>query len=313
MARTGWFGRLFVLLLAIVAVVAVFLAVVRPWYLTWGASADERMRLLPGDDIVPGTASQQTRAITIEAPAAAIWPWLAQTGQDRGGFYSFDLLENLVGCEMPTTDVLRAEAQRWTVGDKLWMYPPDKAGGMGFATLRVYEPGRAMGFGTRIVGTPLEAPENGSWSFILEPIDPDTTRLLIRGRGEPRRSLLGTAFDAGVFEPIHFMMERRMMIGLKQLAETGTRRRELNNIHIAYFVIAGTLALISALFVLLRRRWQMPLVAFLASAAVFQILTLGQPPLLLGLLLVVANAALVGRSGRRGVAMSRAAAVGLSR
>jgi hypothetical protein len=197
---------------------------------------------------------------------------------------------------MPTEDLLREELQQWEIGDKLWMYPPDKAGGVGFATLRVHQPGRAMGFGTRVVGTTLDEPENGSWSFILEPVDDHSTRLLIRGRGEPRRSLLGVAFDQAIFEPIHFMMERRMMIGLKQLAETGTRHRAWNNVHIALWVITGVLGLLAAVRVLRRDRWASPLAALLVAAAIFQILTLGQPPLGVGLLLVVLTAGVVSRA-----------------
>src|SRR5438552_14659566 len=118
-------------------------------------------RPLPGDEIIASAVAQQTRAITIDAPVAHIWPWMAQLGQDRGGFYSYDLLENIVGCEMPTDDLLRPDRQSWSIGDKLWMYPSDKAGGAGFATLRAYVPGRALSFGTHILGTPPTAPEDG--------------------------------------------------------------------------------------------------------------------------------------------------------
>src|SRR5215208_6310443 len=115
-------------------ILAAFFVIVRPWYLQWGATEEETRMPLPGDDIVVNAAAQTTRAITIDAGAERVWPWVAQIGQDRGGFYSFDLLENLVGCRMPVTDVLRPERQTWNVGDKLWMYPPDKASGLGFAT-----------------------------------------------------------------------------------------------------------------------------------------------------------------------------------
>ena len=108
---------------------------------------------LPGDEIVPAARSRETRAITIAAPAAQVWPWLAQLGQDRAGFYSYRLLENLVGCEMPNIEQLDPRLQSWKLGDKLWMYPPRKAGGVGFAVLAAYEPGRALGFATRQIGT----------------------------------------------------------------------------------------------------------------------------------------------------------------
>ena len=283
-------GRLLVLAVTFAAIVAVFLWFVRPWYLDWGATAAERTRVLPGDEIIPHAASQQTRALTIDAPAEAVWPWLAQVGQDRGGFYSFDLLENLVGCEMPTRDVLRPGKQSWSPGDKLWMYPQEKAGGAGFATVHVFVPGRVLGFGVRMLGVGLDQPETGSWTWVLEPIGADRTRLLIRGRGEVRPSLLGVAFDRGFFEPVHFVMERRMMIGLREVVETGARARRLNNVHIVLWVIVAALALVAAFRVVTRRHWARPLAAFVVAAAVFQILTLRQPPLLIGALLLAATA-----------------------
>ena len=143
--------RISMLALTLTAILCAFFAVVRPWYLQWGTSDIEARMALPGDEIIPRATQQETRAITIDAAADAVWPWLAQVGQDRGGFYSFDLLENMIGCRMPTVDVLRPEKQSWSLGDKLWMYPPEGAGGAGFATLRSYVPGRALGgeFSTR--------------------------------------------------------------------------------------------------------------------------------------------------------------------
>lgn len=113
----------------VVALFAVFLSLVRPWYLHWGASAREFSGPLPGDEFVDAR-SQSTRAIDIDAPAAKVWPWLLQLGQDRGGFYSYELLENLVGTNMHNVDTLNPALQRWKIGDKLWMYPPDKLGGL---------------------------------------------------------------------------------------------------------------------------------------------------------------------------------------
>ena len=121
------FLRVAVLVTALTGIVAGFLLIIRPTYLNWGSTATERSQRLPGDEIVPHAGGQTTRAITIRAPIEDAWPWLAQLGQDRGGFYSFDLLENAVGCQMPTVDVLRARHQVRQLGDKLWMYPSDRA------------------------------------------------------------------------------------------------------------------------------------------------------------------------------------------
>jgi hypothetical protein len=275
------------------AILSAFLMFVRPWYLRWGATGEETRGALPGDEIIPNAAGQETRAITIHAPAHEVWPWLAQIGQDRAGFYSFDLLENLVGCEMPATDRLYAELQSWRVGDKLWMYPPRKAGGAGVATLRTYVPGRVLGFGTRQFGTPLGAPENGSWSFILEPLDGSTTRLIVRGRSAPGRSLLWTALDRFVFEPAHFVMERRMMITLKQHAEGGVSRRVENDVQILHFAIGFALFVTAGVRSLAGRDGWRALLAVVAAAVVFQILTLGQPAVAVGAVLTAAAAALL--------------------
>ena len=262
-----------------------FFAFVRPWYLNWGATDHERRKTLPGDDIIAGARSQQTRAITITAPVDLVWPWLAQLGQDRGGFYSYDLLENAVGCAVPTFDILQPQKQSWQLGDKLWMYPRDKAGGAGFATLRAFVPGRALGFATRSVGTSLDEPEDGSWSMVLEPAG-STARLLIRGRGAGGRSLLGTAFDRSIFEPIHFVMERRMMIGIKQLTETGNRGRLSNHVSVALWAIAFIAFVTAGVLVMRAVAWRRALVGFTAAGITFQVLTLGQPPAAVGLTLV---------------------------
>jgi hypothetical protein len=169
------------------------------------------------------------------------------------------------------------------------MYPPERAGGQGFATLRSYVPGRALGFGTHAVGTSITAPENGSWSFVVQPLDRYTTRLLFRGRGAGR-SWAGIAFDRSIFEPVHFVMERRTMIGIKQLAEGEDRHRWVNHLQVVLWTITFAMLVMSAVQVLRRREWQRPLFGFVGSAVVFQILTLAQPPIVLGMALVAALA-----------------------
>ncbi|HWO13448.1 MAG TPA: hypothetical protein VNN80_28300, partial [Polyangiaceae bacterium] len=119
------------------------LAWVRPWYESWGATPEELARALPGDGLAPGPV-RETRAIAIAAPSAQVFAWVAQIGQDRAGFYSYELLEDLVGCEMPNVQHLDPALQRWSVGTKLWMYPSDELDGMGHATLIHHEPGRAL-------------------------------------------------------------------------------------------------------------------------------------------------------------------------
>ena len=288
--------RLGALVILLAAIGAAFAFIVQPWYLGWGATPEERTRRLPGDEIIPDSTRQQTRAITVNAPIDRVWPWLAQIGQDRGGFYSYDLLENLVGCEMPVEDRLRPDRQVWSVGDKLWMYPSNKAEGRGFATLRVYEPGRALAFGAHRIGAAADAPEDGSWTLIAEPLNNGQTRLIFRGRGTGGGSLLGIWFDRAVFDPVHFVMERRTLIGIKQLAEIGTRSRWQNDLSVVLWTITFIVFVSSIARVAIGRDWRHALGAVLASAVVFQTLTLAQPNFVLGSVLVIA---LVMRFGYR--------------
>ena len=291
--RAGNAVRVLAVLGAFVVLGLAFAVLVRPWYLRWGATDAETVMPLPGDSIVPGAAAQETRAVTIRAPVDRVWPWLAQIGQDRGGFYSYDLLENLVGCEMPTVDSLRPDRQSWAVGDKLWMYPSTKAGGIGFATLREFVPGRALAFGTHMAGTPPTGPEDGSWSFVVRPITDSTTRLLVRGRGAPGRSLLGVTFDRAIFEPMHFAMERRMMLGVKDLAEGHDRGRLWNHAQVVLWFVTFALFVMALASVFWRRLWRRALSATCIAAIVFQILTLGQPPIDIAGLLVLITAAVL--------------------
>ena len=89
---------------------------VRPWYLDWGATDDERDRRLPGDELVPAPGSETTWAVTVEAPSDEVWPWIVQLGQGRGGFYSYSWLENLVGADIHNVDRIVPEFQRLAEG-----------------------------------------------------------------------------------------------------------------------------------------------------------------------------------------------------
>ncbi len=134
-----------------------------------------------------------------------MWPWLVQIGQRRGGFYSYTWLENLVGCDIHNANRIVPEWQALKVGDEVWLHP--KA-----PPLRVLaiEPGRAI---------VLEK----CWTFFLHPISENTTRLIVRGRGEfnpdLKNGLLNFFLWRGIFEPAHFIMERKMLLGIKQRAE----------------------------------------------------------------------------------------------
>jgi hypothetical protein len=186
---------------------AAYVLLIRPWHLKWGATEEELKMPLPGDELVKHPKLNATHAITINAPVTEVWPWLVQVGQKRGGFYSYTWLENLVGCEMSNANQIVPEWQDLKVGDEVWLHP--KAPPLKVLAM---EPGRAIVL------------EN-SWTFVLHPIDDHTTRLIIRGRGDFNPDLKNTLLNfilwRGVFEPAHFIMERKMMLGIKERAEAG--------------------------------------------------------------------------------------------
>src|SRR5439155_27044315 len=97
----------------------------------WGATSAEVTARYPGDEFTPDARNVSTRAITVNAPADAVWPWLQQIDQQRGGFYSYRWLENLVGCRMPKIERLVPEWHERIVGEEVWMTPPDRLGGKG--------------------------------------------------------------------------------------------------------------------------------------------------------------------------------------
>lgn len=185
----------------------------RPRYERWGATDDEVARMLPGDEFVPGAGDVATRAVTIHAPAEEVWAWLVQIGQHRAGFYSYSFLEDLVGADIHNADRIVPEWQHLAVGDVVWLASEARFGRTGVQVVADLEPGRAFTLmGERDVervarGEPVR---DGAWSFVVEPVDERTARLLVRSRSPRVRH----AFDA-----LHFVMERGMMLGLKARAE----------------------------------------------------------------------------------------------
>jgi hypothetical protein len=196
---------------AFVLYVAVLVAA-RPWHMRWGSEGDELLASLPGDELVEGPVSYGIQhAVTIHAPVDAVWPWLVQLGQDRGGFYSYDWLERLFGTRIRNVDRIVPEWQRREVGDSVFATAEGYLGTtrrFGWRVSRV-DPGRVM---------VLE-----KWgAFVLEPVGQNTTRFIVRTRGGGETTFADVALaplGLLVFEPAHFIMQRRMLLGVKELAE----------------------------------------------------------------------------------------------
>ena len=188
--------------------IVLFSPLLRPWYSRWGATHAEGNKLLPGDEQVRNPNMENTRAITINAPVETVWPWLVQMGQGRGGLYSYERLENLVGCKMKNADRIIPEYQDLKVGDKVLLAPE---GGPPPFEVTAIEPSQAIILGGS------EPPT--TWGFILESIDKNSTRLIIRFR-QSYKPTLGNNILWRVFtDPINFVMERKMLQGIKLRAE----------------------------------------------------------------------------------------------
>lgn len=212
-------GRTVRWLVLIATVTGVTWAVgVEGWSDRWGATDEEVAAALPGDALIEQPAMVTTRAITVRAPADRVWPWIAQFGQGRGGLYSYDWLERLFGIDMTSADAILPAEQRIAVGDQIWVTQPGYPADLGHVVAEV-QPGRALVLASSTPSRPT-APEDApwTWSFVLQSVGDDTTRLIVRNRNQS----MGTVGDAvwdRIVTPIGFAMERRTMLGIAQRAE----------------------------------------------------------------------------------------------
>lgn len=197
----------------------------RPWHMRWGATPEEAAATLPGDALCPIATGQATHAITIDAPPREVWPWILQIGQNRGGFYSYRFLENLIGCEMPSVTRILPEWQHRSAGDTVWFGTPKHFDGKARMIAAIVEPERSLVFATPADWERIQAGKpgrEGTWALVLIPRGQKSTRLIARARGAAHPSLWKRAIDYIFWEPAHFVMERKMLLTIKRLAESHT-------------------------------------------------------------------------------------------
>jgi uncharacterized protein YndB with AHSA1/START domain len=205
--------------LAVAAAAAFLLYVVGavvlwPLHRGWGSEPREHALSLPGDRADRNPALELQYAVTIDAPPEAVWAWLVQLGQDRAGFYSYDWLERLFGADVHNVNEIRAEWQDRRPGDFVRATQPNYLWGLlgndiGWTVTEV-EPGRALVL--------------RNWgAFVLQPTGTNQTRFIIRTTvGDPGTPPWMAGLDMMTFELPHFIMQRRMMLQIKRLAEEGT-------------------------------------------------------------------------------------------
>jgi hypothetical protein len=191
---------------------AAYVVLARPWLLRWGATDKELDEPLPGDDLIARADLTATRAITIGASADHVWPWVAQLGQGRGGFYSYDFLENVVGCDIHSADQIVPAWQHVGIGDEVRLAPD-----IGLV-VAVLQPGRLLVLRGGIPMGNIAPPYDFTWAFVLHDEPGETTRLLVRERYAYTRRWARLLVESA--EAVSFVMSQKMLRGIKRRAES---------------------------------------------------------------------------------------------
>jgi hypothetical protein len=217
-AKKGWFGRF-----AIASGVSsswLYALVIRPRILRLGTTQAELNEVLPGDELITRPTTDVTRAITVNASADVVYKWLIQIGYQRGGWYSFDLLEKLAGAgdfiEGHSATRIHPELQNIAVGDNVLIAPV-----MGYKVVML-EAGRVFVLRTlnpangEVTGE--GAAMDQTWAWIIKPLGENSCRIIVRARTKIAPGLVGLIFNH-LTELPHFIMEQGTLHGIKKLAE----------------------------------------------------------------------------------------------
>ncbi|HNS52131.1 MAG TPA: hypothetical protein PKO09_13230 [Anaerolineae bacterium] len=278
--------------LLVVAIVVATFAMLPRWTPTWGATDAEVARALPGDDLIARAPGDTTHGVTIDAPPEEVWPWIAQMGDVRGGFYSYTFIENLLQKTAAGGEAVYHNASRVLPH----FQNPQPGDGLVLDSLRVHavEPGEWL----LAAQKSEEGDFNWVWLWHLEPVGASQARLLVRmairlpGVGD--NPVVSKVTDLGAF-----VMGRRMVHGLRLRAEGGTEPAGIEAIEILLWVAALAVGIGAAALFVTHRAWLAPLLLGLAALLTLIWFTAGQPSVWLRILLDIALLALLGWVARR--------------
>jgi hypothetical protein len=182
----------------------------------WGVTEAETKRPMPGDDEVKRPISVSTNAVSIRARAADIWPWLVQMGYRRGGMYSYDRIDRLLGIlDRPSANRIIPEFQHLQVGDVIPMGKPPSW------PVKAIEPNKSLLIVIREPGVEV------TWCFMLDEIDDKQTRLVLRVRSRLAVTPM-LLLSLPIMYPGQYLMIRKMLLGIKQRAESLARNNLKN-------------------------------------------------------------------------------------
>jgi hypothetical protein len=250
-----------------VALVA-FLAVYRPLHLRWGASGEEVARTMPGDEVQPRPIFDATRAVTIDAPPARIWPWLVQIGYGRAGWYGLDLLDN---GGVPSARGIVPELQQFGVGDTLPIFPavPPISPGA-YQTVIAAEPGRYL---------LTEGADRTTWIWALYPVDAGRTRLIWRMRSTPYDWLKPTIAAQLLTELVDYVAVSENMLGIKERVEGRVTPTYRPYLQAGLWLVVFVVYLIASVGIVVWRDWRRALAVAAAATLAVIALALARPPL----------------------------------
>jgi len=195
--------------------------VLRRRQLRWGATHAEITAPLAGDELVAEPDLTATRAIAIHAGVDEVWPWIVQLGQGRGGFYSYDSLENLVGCDIHSALQINPDWQHLDVGDVVRLAPELAL------TVAVAKPPRTLVLRGGVLPGTTVAPYDFTWTFDLSPVSAATSRLVVRERYAYTRWWARLMVEP--LTVVSFVMSRRMLHGIRDRAEQTSHEGKINS------------------------------------------------------------------------------------
>jgi len=258
--------------------IAIYAFAVQPWYSKWGATVPEQQMSLPGDEIVIKPNWKYTQAISIHASPGEIWQWLVQIGQGRGGFYSFELLENMIGCDIHNADHIIPEFQQLVVGDSIKLHP--EAPGI---------PVVLVDSATAIVmgGSDPNQINAASWSLLIKASDVTTTRMIARFRSSYSPTLGNVLLQRIFVQPTSLFMQKRMLIGIKQRAEETFRSSVSENIQAILWLLIFGLLIVILISISIRRNWIRLFLIGLLTGLMLLLFIAWQPPIWIGIMMVI--------------------------
>ncbi len=182
----------------------------------WGLEEPDAARTLPGDGLVPTPRWSWTHGVEIEASTERVWPWIAQIGASKAGFYSYQFLENVAGCDVLNAEVVHPDWEA-KVGDALSLHPK-----MPPLEIVAAERGRWM-----VARTSVDEPRGegrgwavSTWLFLIEPLGEGRCRLVSRFRSDYSDEIaMRLSFGPAILEPVGYAMDRKMLLGVKERAE----------------------------------------------------------------------------------------------